>query len=98
MHPQQRAAKMNVRIFGSSSNTNIPKIEKIKAAVIFAKKLGFFIAAGHGLDYENVKKIVRIKEIEEFNIGHSIICRSIFIGLVSAIEEMAALINNNQIL
>lgn len=64
------------------------ELSKIKEAAKFAKQLGFFVAAGHGIDYENVKEIVKIKEIEELNIGHSIICRSIFVGLVAAVEEM----------
>ena len=67
---------------------------KIKQAARFAKTLDFFVAAGHGLDYENVKEIVKIKEIEELNIGHSIICRSVFLGLVAAVEEMLKLIKN----
>ncbi len=66
------------------------QIEKIKKAAILAKSLGFFVAAGHGLDYENIKKIIKVKEIKEYNIGHSIISRAVFIGLVSAIEEMKA--------
>jgi len=68
------------------------EIKKIKEAAEFAKSEGFFIAAGHGLDYENVKEIVKIKEIEELNIGHSIICRSLFIGIVPAVEEMLNLL------
>jgi pyridoxine 5-phosphate synthase len=67
---------------------------KIKQAARLAKTLGFFVAAGHGLDYENVREIVKIKEIEELNIGHSIICRSVFLGLVAAVEEMLKLIKN----
>ncbi|MCK9615248.1 MAG: pyridoxine 5'-phosphate synthase [Candidatus Omnitrophica bacterium] len=66
---------------------------KIKQAARFAKTLGFFVAAGHGLDYENVKDIAKIKEIEELNIGHSIICRSVFVGLVAAVEEMFGLVS-----
>ncbi|MDD4182605.1 MAG: pyridoxine 5'-phosphate synthase [Candidatus Omnitrophica bacterium] len=66
---------------------------KVKQAAKFAKDLGFFVAAGHGLDYENVKAIVKIKEIEELNIGHSIICRSVFVGMVAAVEEMLELIS-----
>ncbi|MDD4954716.1 MAG: pyridoxine 5'-phosphate synthase [Candidatus Omnitrophica bacterium] len=69
---------------------------KIKKAAAFAKDLGFFVAAGHGIDYENVKEIVKIKEIEELNIGHSIICRSVFIGLVAAVEEMLGTIQSRR--
>lgn len=46
------------------------------------------VAAGHGLNYHNVKAIVDIKEITELNIGQSIIARSIFTGLDSAVKEM----------
>lgn len=67
--------------------------QKIKDAAAFAKTCGFFVAAGHGLDYDNTKEIIKIKEIEELNIGHSIISRAVFIGLISAVEEMIALIN-----
>ncbi|MFH1504044.1 MAG: pyridoxine 5'-phosphate synthase [Candidatus Omnitrophota bacterium] len=68
------------------------EIIKIKEAVRFAQKIGFLTAAGHGLDYDNTRKIARIKGIEELNIGHSIICHAIYIGVVSAVEEMITLI------
>ncbi len=69
------------------------EIEKLKQAVCYAKEQGFFVAAGHGLEYENVKDIVKIKEIEELNIGHSIISQAVFVGIVQAVEEMVELIN-----
>lgn len=72
----------------------IKEIKKLKEAASLAKKMGFFVAAGHGLDYENVKEIEKIKEIEELNIGHSIICRSVFVGMVAAVEEMAKLLKS----
>jgi len=50
------------------------------------------VNAGHGLNYINVKKIADIKEIEDLNIGHSIISRSVFVGLENAVKEMLALI------
>jgi pyridoxine 5-phosphate synthase len=59
-----------------------------------AKEKGFFVAAGHGLDYTNIKKIIKIDEIQEFNIGHSIISESVFVGLVSATKEMISLLNS----
>lgn len=68
------------------------EVLKVKEAVKLAKSLGFFIAAGHGLDYENAGAIAKIKEIEELNIGHSIISRSVCIGLPAAVEEMLSLI------
>ena len=47
--------------------------------------------AGHGLDYHNVKPVVDISEIEELNIGHSIISRAVFVGLDRAVRDMLKL-------
>ncbi|QKF73718.1 pyridoxine 5'-phosphate synthase [Aliarcobacter faecis] len=67
--------------------------EELKTASNFASNLGLKVAAGHGLNYQNVKSICTIKEIVELNIGQSIIARSVFTGLASAITEMKKLIN-----
>lgn len=72
------------------------ELKQIKEAAEVGEEMGFFVAAGHGLDYENVKEIVKIKEIKELNIGHSIICRSIFLGMVAAVEEMMGLIKDER--
>jgi len=64
------------------------EIDKIKNAAAYARNMGFFVASGHGLDYENIKAIVRIKGIEELNIGHSIISRSVFVGIIPAVTEI----------
>ncbi len=56
-----------------------------------AKKLGLEIAAGHGLNYHNVKHMMNIVEITELNIGQSIIARSVFCGLAEAVKEMKRL-------
>lgn len=58
-----------------------------------AKELGLEVAAGHGLNYINVKHITAIKEISELNIGQSIIARSVFTGLDAAVKEMKRLVN-----
>jgi len=67
-------------------------IEKLKTATNLAHKEGLIVAAGHGLNYQNVKEIAQIKHIKELNIGQSIIARSIFTGLESAIIDMKELI------
>lgn len=66
--------------------------KQIKSAAAYARKLKFSIFAGHGLDYYNVSKIAKIKEIEELNIGYSIVCRAVLVGLERAVKEMKALI------
>lgn len=58
-----------------------------------SKDLGLRVAAGHGLNYQNVTLITEIKEIEELNIGQSIVARSVFTGLEKAIIDMKELIN-----
>jgi len=60
-------------------------------AANYARSLGLKVAAGHGLNYQNVASIVMIDTIEELNIGQSIIARSVFTGLASAVSDMKAL-------
>lgn len=67
-------------------------LNRIKSAALYAKQLGLGVNAGHGLDYENIKPITKIKEIDEVSIGYAIIVRSMFIGLENAVREMKKLI------
>jgi pyridoxine 5-phosphate synthase len=67
-------------------------LKKILDAVAEASHHDLRIAAGHGLNYVNVRRIAEIKEIEELNIGHSIIARAVLVGLDRAVREMIALI------
>lgn len=91
--------EINTAAFSLSASpaSLVKEIKKIKEAAKLGESLGFFVAAGHGLDYENSKEIVKIKEIGELNIGHSIICRSVFIGITPAVEEMISLFNKGKI-
>ena len=68
------------------------ELKKILDAVGEASHRNLQIAAGHGLNYVNVGRIAEVKEIEELNIGHSIIARAILVGLDRAVREMIALI------
>ena len=68
------------------------ELKRILDAVNEASHRNLRIAAGHGLHYNNVQRIVEIREIEELNIGHSIVARSVFVGLGQAVREMIALI------
>lgn len=64
------------------------ELEKIVNAAKTASKLGMRVAAGHGLNYTNVRPVAAIPEIEEFNIGHAIIARAVLVGLERAVREM----------
>jgi pyridoxine 5-phosphate synthase len=70
------------------------ELKIIEDSAIFGYDLGLKVAAGHGLNYQNVQEIAKIKSIQELNIGHSIIANSIFVGLENAIKKMKNLINN----
>ncbi|MFV7790016.1 pyridoxine 5'-phosphate synthase [Aliarcobacter lanthieri] len=68
-------------------------LENLKNASNFASNLGLKVAAGHGLNYQNIGLICQIPEIIELNIGQSIIARSVFTGLSRAITDMKELIS-----
>jgi pyridoxine 5-phosphate synthase len=68
------------------------ELKKILDAIGEACKRNLKIAAGHGLNYVNVRRIAEIREIEELNIGHSIIARAVLVGLERAVREMIELI------
>lgn len=65
--------------------------QDLKGAAIFAQNFGLKVNAGHGLNYQNVKRMHEIPNLVELNIGHSIISRAIFVGLEQAVKEMKLL-------
>ncbi|MBI1823012.1 MAG: pyridoxine 5'-phosphate synthase [Nitrospirae bacterium] len=69
------------------------ELKKITQIISMSAKLGLGINAGHGLNYRNIIPLTKLAGIEEFNIGHSIISRAIFIGLKEAVSEMKKLVN-----
>lgn len=68
------------------------QLNKIIKAAAHARSLGLVVHAGHGLKYDNVKPVAKIKDIDELNIGHSIISEAIFSGLDNAIRRMKKLV------
>jgi pyridoxine 5-phosphate synthase len=84
---------------GAYANANTDKIRerefvKITESAKLAASLGLRVGAGHGLNYMNVRRIAHIPEVEELNIGHSIISRAALVGLERAVREMKSLIGN----
>lgn len=67
-------------------------LQEIREATEEAGEFGIKVAAGHGLNYQNVKEIASIEGIEELNIGQSIIARSVFTGIEQATKEMVELL------
>ncbi|MBU4485060.1 pyridoxine 5'-phosphate synthase [bacterium] len=71
------------------------EMNRLREAAQYAKKAGFRVCAGHGLHYENTAQLVKfVPEIVEYNIGHSIIARAIFVGLEEAVREMVKLVGS----
>ena len=70
----------------------IAEADKVAQAARAAAKLGIRVLAGHGLTYRNVRRIVQIPELEELNIGHSVIARAALVGMERAVREMKALL------
>jgi pyridoxine 5-phosphate synthase len=68
------------------------ELRRLREAAELATQYGLNVAAGHGLTYRNVGAVAEIKLITEFNIGHNIIARAIFVGLENAVREMRAAI------
>jgi pyridoxine 5-phosphate synthase len=73
---------------GEGAQKAASEISRIAQAAAHATSLGVLVAAGHGLTYRNVGALAAIPEITEFNIGHNIISRSVFVGLNQAVREM----------
>ncbi len=73
---------------GEGEQRAAAETERVRNAAIHAKSLGLIVAAGHGLTYRNIAALAAIPEITEFNIGHNIISRSVFVGLNQAVREM----------
>jgi pyridoxine 5-phosphate synthase len=67
------------------------ELARVTDAAKAAAKLGIRVAAGHGLNYQNVEPIVRIAEIEELNIGHAIVARAVLVGFERAVRDMLEL-------
>jgi pyridoxine 5-phosphate synthase len=74
------------------------ELERIRKAAEAARKAGLHPNAGHGFDYENVRPVVELVDgqgnplIEEYNIGHVIVCRAALVGMERAVREMVSAI------
>ena len=76
----------------TNAEEELAQLEKIQYIAGIAAKLGFGVSAGHGLTYQNVRPIAEIPEVEELNIGHTIVARAIMTGMEQAVREMLHLI------
>lgn len=71
-------------------------LAELEGAVELAESLGLEVAAGHGLNVENVGPIAAISGIRELNIGHSVVCSAVMIGLGAAVQELRAVVESGR--
>ena len=86
--------EMHTGTYSEMFGTDKEEVEflKLKNSAKLAQSLGLTVNAGHGLNYQNVKRMHEIPGLFELNIGHSIISRAVFTGLPEAVRTMAELI------
>lgn len=73
-------------------DVRMQELKRVASAAEYAFERGLIVNAGHGLHYHNVEQVAEIPQINELNIGHSIVARAVFVGLKVAVQEMRQLI------
>jgi pyridoxine 5-phosphate synthase len=86
------AVELHTGHYSHTWHTDQRALDELAAAARLGRQLGLAVHAGHGLTYQNVQPVARISEIEELNIGHSVISRAVFVGLGNAVGEMLRLV------
>lgn len=96
LHCQAPAVEIHTGSYADAetSTERLHHLQKIHDAVKWANQEGLIVNAGHGLNYQNVRDIAAIPDINTLNIGHSIIARAVFTGLREAVGEMRKLIRD----
>jgi len=89
-----QAVELHTGLYATAKNAQERDFaqEDLRSAALAAAKLKLFVAAGHDLNYHNVAPVAAIEQIQELNIGHSIIARAALVGLSKAVAEMRHLI------
>lgn len=87
------AVELHTGEYADAYGSNLEKeLNRLRRSARYGRRVGLEVFAGHGLNYQNVKAVASIKEIQELNIGHSIIANSIYWGLYEAVRRMKEII------
>jgi pyridoxine 5-phosphate synthase len=87
------AIELHTGAYAHSWKRGPKALTELRRAAAYAQGLGLAVHAGHGLTYQNVQPVAAIPEIEELNIGHSIVSNAVFWGLEEAVRRMKTLVN-----
>ena len=90
IHTGEFCRKINYKEDASS------ELERIREAADFSNSIGLELHFGHGITFDSVGELSKIKEVKEFNIGHFIISESVFIGLEKSISKFRELIKKGR--
>ena len=88
LHTGRYCMGMQKTLGAKSAAIASDEFERIHDSAVLGKNLGIHVHAGHGFDLKNVRKVVALDLIEEYNIGHFIVCRAAMVGLEQAVREM----------
>jgi len=86
------AVELHTGRYAHSWRESDAALDELRRAARHAAGMGLFVHAGHGLTYLNVIPVAAIPEIEELNIGHSVVSRAVMVGMRAAVEEMVHLV------
>ncbi len=92
LHTGEYAEAWKLRHGREGAHQVAAQLERVRAGAALGRSLALAVHAGHGLTYENVAHIAAIQEIEELNIGHSIVSRALLTGMEPAVREMKNII------
>ena len=84
------AIELHTGRYANSWRRGDTALQELQRAARHAADMGLFVHAGHGLTRANVAPVAAILQIEELNIGHSVVSRSIMVGMSAAVMEMRA--------
>ena len=87
------AIELHTGRYAHTWRTSDAALRALARAASHARARGLAVHAGHGLTYQNVQPVARIAEIEELNIGHSIVSNAVFWGLEEAVRRMRKLVD-----
>ena len=87
------AVELHTGRYARSSRSGDAALRALRRAAAHAHARGLAVHAGHGLTYDNVQPVAAIRDIEELNIGHSIVSNAIFLGMEQAVRRMRLLVD-----
>lgn len=88
------AIELHTGDYARKWNTGNHALTTLREAARYARSLGLAVHAGHGLTYRNVTPVAAIADIEELNIGHSVVSRAVLDGMATAVREMRELVHS----